>query len=98
MWEHLRKTGHSSGPPSLSLLQVRKLESRDGKESAQGCTARSWQSQALNPGFIGFWALVAIRTVPPPLLRTPCTCPASRPAPHLSSSPMFLSSFSRSGQ
>lgn len=89
--------------PSLSLVRIRKLESRDGKESVQGRTARTWQSQGLNPGFTGFWALVAVRTAPPPLwggsAHLPCFL---RSTPYLCRSPglllMCLSSFSRLGQ
>lgn len=70
--------------PSLSLVRIRKLESRDGKESVQGRTARTWQSQGLNPGFTGFWALVAVRTAPPPLWGAQRTCPASCALHHTS--------------
>lgn len=40
----------------------------------QGRIAGPRQSHGLNPGFTGFWALVAVWTVPPPLRRPWCTC------------------------
>ena len=86
-----------------TLLWIRKLESRDGKEPAQGRAARTWRSQDLNPGFMGFWALLPLRTVPAPLLRPQCTCSLLHMhCTHPRSSPMplvvLLSPFFRLGQ
>lgn len=90
LWEHLLKT----------LLWLRKLESIDGKETAQGRAARTWRSQDSNPGFMGFWALLPLRTVPAPLLRPQCTCSLLHmhcTHPHSSAMPLvvFLSPFLR---